>query len=179
MASPSCRRAFTGRLGGATGWTNVALVYFNILARQDPSSPYSGVLAKVLHRHAGRDAPLVFGDGEQTGILVSGQRRTSEFTGVEAPNVSEGRFQCWVGGRVSITRCGDQRTWKKSRARSCEAKYDPPRRRRHPPIRGGYFGSAGISWLMSPQVSLRKAWRGTFEWYRETQDKAAAKAEKS
>src|SRR5881275_3026338 len=45
----------------------VALRYFNIFGpRQDPSSPYSGVLAKFCTAFLEDSQPVVFGDGEQT-----------------------------------------------------------------------------------------------------------------
>lgn len=45
----------------------VCLRYFNIFGpRQDPSSPYSGVLAKFITLMLGGQAPTIFGDGEQS-----------------------------------------------------------------------------------------------------------------
>jgi nucleoside-diphosphate-sugar epimerase len=49
------------------GMETVSLRYFNIFGpRQDPSSPYSGVLAKFITSMLGREAPTIFGDGEQS-----------------------------------------------------------------------------------------------------------------
>ena len=45
----------------------VCLRYFNIFGpRQDPSSPYSGVLAKFITQMLRGDQPTMFGDGEQS-----------------------------------------------------------------------------------------------------------------
>src|ERR1700719_821292 len=45
----------------------VALRYFNIFGpRQDPSSPYSGVLAKFIPAMLGGEQPSIYGDGEQS-----------------------------------------------------------------------------------------------------------------
>ena len=45
----------------------VCLRYFNIFGpRQDPSSPYSGVLAQFTTRMLHREPPTIFGDGEQS-----------------------------------------------------------------------------------------------------------------
>jgi nucleoside-diphosphate-sugar epimerase len=45
----------------------VALRYFNIFGpRQDPSSPYSGVLAKFITQMLRGEQPTIFGDGEQS-----------------------------------------------------------------------------------------------------------------
>jgi UDP-glucose 4-epimerase len=45
----------------------VALRYFNVFGpRQDPSSPYSGVLAKFITQMLRGEAPAIYGDGEQS-----------------------------------------------------------------------------------------------------------------
>lgn len=49
------------------GLETVCLRYFNIFGpRQDPSSPYSGVLAKFITQMLGGEQPTIFGDGEQS-----------------------------------------------------------------------------------------------------------------
>ncbi len=49
------------------GLETVALRYFNIFGpRQDPSSPYSGVLAKFITLMLRGEQPTIFGDGEQS-----------------------------------------------------------------------------------------------------------------
>ncbi len=49
------------------GLETVSLRYFNIFGpRQDPSSPYSGVLAKFITQMLSGQRPTVFGDGEQS-----------------------------------------------------------------------------------------------------------------
>ncbi len=49
------------------GLETVALRYFNIFGpRQDPSSPYSGVLAKFITMMLGGKQPTIFGDGKQS-----------------------------------------------------------------------------------------------------------------
>ena len=49
------------------GLETVALRYFNIFGpRQDPSSPYSGVLAKFITQMLAGQRPTIFGDGEQS-----------------------------------------------------------------------------------------------------------------
>jgi UDP-glucose 4-epimerase len=49
------------------GLETVALRYFNIFGpRQDPSSPYSGVLAKFVTKMLSGEQPTIFGDGEQS-----------------------------------------------------------------------------------------------------------------
>ena len=49
------------------GLETVSLRYFNVFGpRQDPSSPYSGVLAKFITQMIAGEAPTIFGDGSQS-----------------------------------------------------------------------------------------------------------------
>ncbi|MGA3349767.1 MAG: SDR family oxidoreductase [Candidatus Sulfotelmatobacter sp.] len=49
------------------GLETVSLRYFNIFGpRQDPTSPYSGVLAKFITQMLNSQQPTIFGDGEQS-----------------------------------------------------------------------------------------------------------------
>jgi UDP-glucose 4-epimerase len=49
------------------GLETVSLRYFNIFGpRQDPTSPYSGVLAKFITQMLKREQPVIFGDGKQS-----------------------------------------------------------------------------------------------------------------
>src|SRR5207247_2014932 len=49
------------------GLETVALRYFNVFGpRQDPSSPYSGVLSVFMKAILERRAPTIYGDGEQS-----------------------------------------------------------------------------------------------------------------
>jgi UDP-glucose 4-epimerase len=49
------------------GLETVSLRYFNIFGpRQDPSSPYSGVLAKFITQMLNDEQPTIFGDGSQS-----------------------------------------------------------------------------------------------------------------
>lgn len=53
------------------GLSTVALRYFNVYGpRQDPSSPYSGVISIFADRLSNGQAPTIFGDGEQTRDFV-------------------------------------------------------------------------------------------------------------
>ncbi|HZT74878.1 MAG TPA: SDR family oxidoreductase [Terriglobales bacterium] len=53
------------------GLETVCLRYFNVFGpRQDPASPYSGVLAQFIGRMLAGAAPVVYGDGEQSRDFV-------------------------------------------------------------------------------------------------------------
>ena len=59
------------------GLETVALRYFNIFGpRQDPSSPYSGVLAKFITQMLKGQQPTIFGDGEQAAISPTSTTRS-------------------------------------------------------------------------------------------------------
>jgi UDP-glucose 4-epimerase len=89
------------------GLETVCLRYFNIFGpRQDPTSPYSGVLAKFITTMLKGDQPTIFGDGEQS----------RDFTYVDnavdanlmackapAPNVAGRVFNVATGSRVTLT----------------------------------------------------------------------------
>src|SRR5437867_12776385 len=90
--------------GRCYGLENVALRYFNIFGpRQDPGSPYSGVLAKFCTAFLEDVQPLVFGDGEQTRDFTFVENAVqANLLACEAPNVSGKVFNVGVGGRVSL-----------------------------------------------------------------------------
>jgi UDP-glucose 4-epimerase len=82
------------------GMNMVALRYFNVFGpRQDPASPYSGVISIFVDRLKAGQAPTIFGDGEQTrdfvyvGDVVSANLRAmfGEYRGFRAFNVGSGR----------------------------------------------------------------------------------------
>ena len=49
------------------GLETLSLRYFNVFGpRQDPSSPYSGVVSRFISALLGNERPVIFGDGEQS-----------------------------------------------------------------------------------------------------------------
>jgi nucleoside-diphosphate-sugar epimerase len=49
------------------GVETVCLRYFNVFGpRQDPSSPYSGVISIFMNKAAAKESPYIYGDGDQT-----------------------------------------------------------------------------------------------------------------
>ena len=180
--SPYGVTKFVGELYGQTfgrcyGLENVALRYFNIFGpRQDPSSPYSGVLAKFCTAFLEDTQPLVFGDGEQTRDFTFVENAVqANLLACEAPNVSGKVFNVGVGGRVSLN--GVLRELAKITAKKLEAKYDPPR---DGDIRDSQADISQAREFLGydPQVTFEDGLARTFEWYKETQAKAAAKTEK-
>jgi len=180
--SPYGVTKFVGELYGQTfgrcyGLENVSLRYFNIFGpRQDPSSPYSGVLAKFCTAFLEDTRPLVFGDGEQTRDFTYVENAVqANLLACEAPNVSGKVFNVGVGGRVSLNAV--LRELAKITGKSLEAKYDPPR---DGDIRDSQADISQAKEFLAydPQVTFEAGLARTFEWYRETQTRASAKTEK-
>ena len=180
--SPYGVTKFVGELYGQTfgrcyGLENVSLRYFNIFGpRQDPSSPYSGVLAKFCTAFLEDTEPVVFGDGEQTRDFTYVENAVqANLLACEAPNVSGKVFNVGVAGRVSLNDVLHE--LRRITGKKLEAKYDPPR---DGDIRDSQADISQAREFLgySPQVTFEEGLARTFQWYRETQTKAAAKTEK-
>jgi nucleoside-diphosphate-sugar epimerase len=180
--SPYGVTKYVGELYGQTfgrcyGLENVALRYFNIFGpRQDPSSPYSGVLAKFCTAFLEDTQPVVFGDGEQTRDFTYVENAVqANLLACEAPNVSGKVFNVGVAGRVSLNDV--LRELGKITGKRLEAKYEPPR---DGDIRDSQADISQAREFLDydPQVTFEDGLARTFEWYRATQMKATTKAEK-
>jgi nucleoside-diphosphate-sugar epimerase len=86
------------------GLETVSIRYFNVFgARQDPSSPYSGVISVFATALLERRSPNIYGDGEQTrdftyvANVVDGVLRACE-----APKASGEIINVATGGRISL-----------------------------------------------------------------------------
>ncbi len=164
--------------GRCYGLENVALRYFNIFGpRQDPSSPYSGVLAKFCTAFLEDTPPVVFGDGEQTRDFTYVDNAVqANLLACEAPNVTGKVFNIGCGTRISLNEVLHALT--KITGKPLEAKYDPPR---DGDIRDSQADVSQAKEFLGydPQVGFEEGLARTFEWYRESQTKASAKAEKA
>jgi nucleoside-diphosphate-sugar epimerase len=150
------------------GLETVALRFFNVYGpRQDPSSPYSGVLSLFMKHLLARTAPTIFGDGEQT----------RDFTYVEdvanlclkaaqAPGVSGNMYNAGNGGCYSINLI-----WKLLREMEgveIEPQFAPPR---PGDVRDSMADTArAVADLgHAPRYSIQEGLKRTLEWYRQTQ----------
>src|SRR6184192_1905054 len=156
------------------GLETVSLRYFNIFGpRQDPSSPYSGVLAKFCTAFLEDTKPLVFGDGEQTRDFTYVDNAVqANLLACEAPNASGKVFNVGVGGRVSLNEV--LRELAKITGKTLAAKYEPPR---DGDIRDSQadISQARETLGYDPPVSFEEGLARTFEWYRSTPMRAAAR----
>jgi nucleoside-diphosphate-sugar epimerase len=86
------------------GLETVSIRYFNVFGpRQDPSSPYSGVISVFASALIENRPPTIYGDGEQTrdftyvANVVDGALRACE-----APKASGEVINVATGGRISL-----------------------------------------------------------------------------
>lgn len=86
------------------GLETVTTRYFNVFGpRQQPGSPYSGVISLFIDALAAGRAPMIHGDGKQTrdftyvGDVVQGVLRACQ-----APNVAGEVMNLAAGGRISL-----------------------------------------------------------------------------
>ena len=147
------------------GLETVSLRYFNVYGpRQDPSSPYSGVLSIFMTSVLDRQPPTIFGDGEQS----------RDFTYVEdvvALNLKAARAQGVAGklynggngGRITLNQAWS--LLQKVEGVEVAAAYGPPR---PGDVRHSQADTtAAVADLgHAPQYSFEEGMRLTLEWYR-------------
>jgi len=144
----------------------VCLRYFNVFGpRQDPSSPYSGVLAKFIRQMLAGESPTIFGDGEQTRdfTYVDNVVQANLAAAVATPeNVSGECFNIGTGRRLSLNFIFQ--TLKEITGFKGSVKYEPSR------VGDVRHSQADISRARrllhySPAVSFEEGLRRTVEWY--------------
>jgi nucleoside-diphosphate-sugar epimerase len=179
--SPYGVTKFVGELyaqtfGRCYGMENVSLRYFNIFGpKQDPGSPYSGVLAKFCTSFLEETEPVIYGDGEQTRDFTYVENAVhANLLACEAPNVSGKVFNVGVGGRFSLNQT--VKLLAQISGKQLQAKHEPPR---DGDIRDSQADISEARQFLGyePQVSFEEGLRRTFDWYRAAQAKAKAQAE--
>ena len=159
--------------GRCYGLENVCLRYFNIFGpRQDPSSPYSGVLAKFCTAFLEDTQPVIFGDGEQTRDFTYVDNAVqANLLACEAPSASGKVFNIGVGGRFSLNQT--VALLNKISGKRLEVNYDAAR---DGDIRDSQADISQAREFLGydPQVQFEEGLRRTFEWYRAMQEKASA-----
>ena len=90
--------------GRCYGLETVGLRYFNIFGpRQDPDSPYSGVLSRFASAFLSDERPVVYGDGEQTRDFTFVENAVqANLLACDAPGVAGQIFNIGTGGRISL-----------------------------------------------------------------------------
>ena len=149
------------------GLETVTIRYFNVFGpRQDPSSPYSGVISVFAKALLENKAPTIYGDGEQTrdftyvANVVDGVLRA-----VTAPGASGQVINVATGTRISLNQLfASMRDADRQPTGACSTvPHDPATSRiRWPTSRAPARCSATSRWCRSKQ-GLKK----TIDWYRD------------
>ncbi len=149
------------------GLETVSLRYFNIFGpRQDPSSPYSGVLAKFITTMLNGQQPTIFGDGEQSrDFTYIDNAVDANLLACKAPAAKAAGqvFNVAIGRRVTLNE-----TFKLLQgltAYSGQPKYAPEREGdiKHS-LADISKAEAGLGY--KPVVDFEDGLRRTVEWYR-------------
>jgi len=151
---------------GVWGLETVALRYFNVYGpRQDPSSPYSGVLSIFLRCAIERRAPVIFGDGEQSRDFTFVEDVAElNLKAAKARGVSGKMYNAGNGGRITLNQAW--RLVQELEGVSVAPEYGPPRA-------GDVRDSqADITEAVrdlghAPRFSFEQGMRRTLEWYRQ------------
>jgi len=147
------------------GFETVAIRYFNVFGpRQDPGSPYSGVISLFATALLEGRPPVIYGDGEQTrdftyvANVVDGVLRASE-----APNVAGEVMNLATGDRISLNDL--LKTMNRILGTSLEAVYKSPRAG---DVRDSQadIGKAKTLLGYAPSVDLEEGLRRTLDWCR-------------
>jgi nucleoside-diphosphate-sugar epimerase len=153
------------------GLETVALRFFNVYGeRQDPASPYSGVISVFLKALIQRSSPVIFGDGKQT----------RDFTYVEdvvalcsraaiAPGVAGDVYNAGNGNRYSLNYIWE--LLQEIEGITLEPNYAPPR---PGDVRDSQADTTAARRDLghNPQYSIEHGLRRTLAWYRTAQYRA-------
>ena len=154
------------------GLETVSIRYFNVFGpRQDPSSPYSGVISVFAAALLDGRPPTIYGDGEQTrdftyvADVVSGVLKACD-----APDASGEVINVAAGGRISLNRLYD--TMRAIVGSQVKPVYAAPRAG---DVRDSQADISKARRLLGfePAVSLEDGLRRTVEWYRTSRSEAA------
>jgi len=150
------------------GLETVALRYFNVYGpRQDPSSPYSGVLSLFMKHLLARTTPTIFGDGEQSRDFTYVEDvaelcwKASQATGVAGKMYNAGNGGCYTLNQIWAS-------LQKMEGVTLPAKYGPPRAG---DVRASMADteSAVRDLGHAPRFTIEEGLKRTLEWYRQAQ----------
>jgi nucleoside-diphosphate-sugar epimerase len=150
------------------GLETVSLRYFNVFGpRQDPTSPYSGVLSLFMTAVLERRAPTIFGDGEQSRDFTFVEDVVAlNLKAAEAPARVSGRmYNGGNGGRVTLNQA-----WallQEIEGVSIPARYGPPR---EGDVRDSQADTTAARRDLGhdPRFTFEEGMRATLAWYRES-----------
>jgi UDP-glucose 4-epimerase len=148
------------------GLETVSLRYFNVFGpRQDPSSPYSGVLSLFITAVLERRAPTIFGDGGTSRDFTYVEDVVAlNLKAAQAPAEVSGRvFNGGNGGRITLNEAWEM--LQKIEGVSLPASYGPSRAG---DVRDSQADTTAVMRDLGyvPQFSFEDGLRRTLEWYR-------------
>jgi UDP-glucose 4-epimerase len=147
------------------GLETVALRYFNVYGpRQDPSSPYSGVLSLFMRAVLSQRSPTIFGDGEQSRDFTYVDDVVAlNLKAASAKGVSGRMYNGGNGGRITLNQAWQ--LLQKIEGVQISAQYGPPRAGdvRHSQA----DTTAAVSELgYNPAFTFEQGLRLTLDWFR-------------
>jgi len=151
--------------GRVYGLENASIRFFNVFGpRQDPTSQYSGVLSRFMLALIENQAPVVYGDGEQSRDFTYIENIVDEtLRACEAPGASGKIFNGGTGARITLNEV--LKLLEKISGKKIQAKYDPPRTG---DIRDSQADIALARTILGyePRVLFEEGLRRTWEWYK-------------
>ena len=142
----------------------VSLRYFNVFGpRQDPSSPYSGVLSVFNAALLGGTQPTIFGDGEQSRDFVYvGNVAEANLLAAEAKEAPGRAINVGTGNRYTLNQT--LALLEKITGRPANAKYAPTR---EGDIRDSQADISLAQQTLSyrPRVGFEQGLKNTWEWF--------------
>ena len=150
--------------GRVYGLENVCVRYFNVFGpRQDPTSQYSGVLARFMLAVLQGQQPIVYGDGEQSRDFTYIDNVVDEtLRACEADGASGMVFNGGTGARITLNQV--LKLLEKITGKKVAARYDPPR---NGDIRDSQadISLARKTLDYEPSVLFEEGLRRTWSWY--------------
>jgi len=147
------------------GLDTIALRYFNVFGpRQDPSSPYSGVLSLFIGAILERRPPSIYGDGEQSRDFTYVEDVVSlNLKAASARGVSGRVFNGGNGGRITLNRAWE--LLQQFEGVQIPAVYGPPR---PGDVRDSQADTTAACTQLgySPRFTFEEGLRLTLEWFR-------------
>ena len=157
---------------GVYGVETVALRYFNVFGpRQDPSSPYSGVISKFVTMLLAGKSPTIYGDGEHSrDFTYIDNVVDANLRAAEAPDASGQVINVAIGARITLNQllAELQQIIGTSLGTNYEAE-------RAGDVRDSLADISRARQLLGfePLVSLREGLERTVAWYRDHQEAVA------
>jgi UDP-N-acetylglucosamine/UDP-N-acetyl-alpha-D-glucosaminouronate 4-epimerase len=156
--------------GRVYGLENASIRFFNVFGpRQDPTSQYSGVLSRFMLALIGDQAPVVYGDGEQSRDFTYIENIVDEtLRACEAPGASGKVFNGGTGARITLNDV--LKLLEKISGKKIQAKYEPPR---SGDIRDSQADIALARTILGyePRVLFEEGLRRTWDWYKSAYSK--------